>query len=829
VASTIAQIEADIQAAVAPGFRNRLLARGEARSIIWRDGELPEDAPEFSALLTYDLLSYGYSLLGLGLRLRELGGSEDLARLAFENAAGALEAVILKGDRDPERGFHHFIAAAAYHLGRFSARAYSLLMNNIEHANNSPIERLLSLLILRRFDDLENELISSRVNGAGIDENLVGFLQESAERAGDDDLTSDNDGASYVLEAVDRALTDTFTAGLGIFLLALERGENQLIEQARERLRGGLGVCLELNLVPRWWSFRLTIHLLGDLWESSFHQRLPRGPNLLNAQQWDDLRELLLAILQCRTRAEIELWPSQLEGAARAIDHTDDLVVSLPTSAGKTRIAELCILRCLSLDKRVVFVTPLRALSAQTEVNLRRTFVPLGRSISTLYGSIGSTGFDEDTLRERDIIVATPEKLDFALRSDPSLIDDVGLVVFDEGHMIGLGEREVRYEVQIQRLLKRPDADQRRIVCLSAILPEGDKLEDFVCWLRRDRPGGVVQKDWRPTRLRYGEVSWLGKYARIDVSVGNEDSWVEKFLEPKIPPKGRRTKPFPDDQRELCLATAWRLIEDGQSVLIYCPERRSVDPFASAIVDLNRRGALSSVLRGDGVQLSTALSIGAEWLGASHPILECLKLGVAIHHGALPTPFRKEIERLLQEGVLQLTVSSPTLAQGLNLAATCILFYGLMRNRVRIDTSEFKNVVGRAGRAYVDVEGLALYPMFDRIGWRRGRWRELTSEAQGREMESGLVRLVITLIRRMIKKLDATNLQQVIDYVMNNAAAWEFTKLPEESLEGTSASRRQWEQHIATLDTAILSLLGDHEIPDAEVGAKLDEILSSSL
>ena len=45
-------------------------------------------------------------------------------------------------------------------------------------------------------------------------------------------------------------------------------------------------------------------------------------------------------------------------------------------------------------------------------------------------------------------MVGTPEKLDFALRNDPSLIDDVGLVVLDEGHMIGLNEREINYEVQ---------------------------------------------------------------------------------------------------------------------------------------------------------------------------------------------------------------------------------------------------------------------------------------------------------------------------------------------------------------------------------------------
>jgi replicative superfamily II helicase len=152
------------------------------------------------------------------------------------------------------------------------------------------------------------------------------------------------------------------------------------------------------------------------------------------------------------------LWPSQIEAASRAVNQTDNLVVSLPTSAGKTRIAELSILRCLAGGRRAIVVTPLRALSAQTEATLQRTFGPLGKTISALYGSIGVSGFDEDAIRGRDIVVATPEKLDFALRNDPSLLDDVGLLVFDEGHMIGSGEREVRYEVQIQRLLRRQDA-----------------------------------------------------------------------------------------------------------------------------------------------------------------------------------------------------------------------------------------------------------------------------------------------------------------------------------------------------------------------------------
>ena len=134
-----------------------------------------------------------------------------------------------------------------------------------------------------------------------------------------------------------------------------------------------------------------------------------------------------------RKRSEIDLWPSQLRVVEQIFSGTNDLVISLPTSAGKTRIAELSILACLAQGRRAVHITPLRALSAQTERILERTFTPLGVRVSSLYGSMGTSDIDEDALRTSDIVVATPEKLDFALRSDPSVLDDVGVVILDEG------------------------------------------------------------------------------------------------------------------------------------------------------------------------------------------------------------------------------------------------------------------------------------------------------------------------------------------------------------------------------------------------------------
>ena len=826
-------IAADIVEAATAGFRGRLIARGQARAIIWSDGALPPDAPAFAPQLSYDLHSYGYALLGLGLRLRELGGDAAQARTALEQAATALEAVIAKGNRqEVDRDFHFIMAAASYHLAHLSARAYSLLAIVEADENFAPTERVLALLMRRNFRALRANVLDYRASGEGSDARIAADIQTKLDQA---EAAADlaDGGDEFLFDGLDTALNDAFMAAMSLFLLALERGEQPLLDQALERLRTGLAICSELNMLPQWWSHRIAIHLLSDLWSNTFHEKVPLQPSGGDAADWPRLRELFIALLQRRPKAEVDLWPSQIEAATRAADQSDDLVVSLPTSAGKTRIAELCILRCLAGGKRVVFITPLRALSAQTETTLQSTFGPLGKTISALYGSIGVSGFDEDAIRERDIVVATPEKLDFALRNDPSLLDDVGLLVFDEGHMIGLNEREVRYEVQIQRLLRRADAHDRRIVCLSAILPDGDQLDDFAGWLRRDHPGGLIKHDWRPTRLRFGEVVWSSPCARLNLRVGDERPWVQRFLvgaaPPNwVPPKRRRTNLFPCDQRELCLATAWRLVEDGQTVLIFCPERRSVEPFADVIVDLHERGALNSLLEADPIVLNTAIALGEEWLGPDSAILKCLRLGVALHHGALPTAYRKEIERLLRDNVLKVTISSPTLSQGLNLSATAVVMHSLHRFGERIDISEFKNVIGRAGRAYVDVEGIVLFPMLDDIAKKRRNWEALINDLGARNMESGLVQLVAALLSRMRARIGG-ELSQLVEYVVNNAAAWTFPEVANEKPEDRGRALADWEQHVATLDTAILGLIGENDIPDEGVEAALDDILQSSL
>lgn len=756
---TIDELTAFLATATTDGILGRLLYRGAAWSLMRVEGVLPPNAPPLGATIETDLAEHGFALLRGAMALRAQAGASELTSKAFERAANAFEALVRNGDpQAPDRGFRRMIAAAAYHLAGFSAVAYSLFNETAGDLNASPGETAIRHLILRDLGQLR------------------GFVREWL----DDDVHSDKQIAEAlrgeepdVDEVLATILNTTICRALAHFDFALETGEPEPIETARALLATAVRLADNAENVPIWWISNLCRHLIDDLWQHSLHQTLPTEPPEGTEERYSDLRRLFISSLFARKTSEVELWPSQREAARRSTDVTDDLVVALPTSAGKTRVAEIAALMTLSSARRVLIVTPLRALSAQTERSFRKTFAPLGFSVSSLYGASGLSAGDEDALRTREIIIATPEKLDFALRSDSSVIDDVGLIVLDEGHMIGPSEREIRYETLVQRLLRRADANERRIVCLSAILPSGDELDDLTAWIRSDEPGEPVRSDWRPTRQRFGALTWRGNDGLLRLDLDDDGPFLDKFVVEK-PALGREKKPYPRKNSHLALFAAWEFASQGKRTLIFSTQANWVESYGKQVVDLCKRGYLDSLLE-DEASIARALEVGKEWLGEDHPAVACLKAGVAIHHGRLPSPFLRELEALLSEGVLKVIVASPTLSQGLNLNAAVLLVPALYRASEKIKGEEFANVAGRAGRAFVDVEGLILHVMFDKIDWRKKEWQKLVASAKARSLKSGLIQIVAEILDRLSRE-GVLDRDDAWEYLANAREAWRSPK-----------------------------------------------------
>jgi len=794
-----------------PNARDNLLAKGLSRGFIWNQGILPDGAPNYGPQLTGNLLDYGYSILIKAIQLRSAGEEIVLAKESMKYAAECIESAVRRGPLEQSNGFHSIVSACAFHIAGYAARSFCLLEGDDGTQNLSTIEQFLKKLIRKELGDLRIQAYNYLRDESNQDSGLVKVLSEGNWEESKD-----------IVDLLVLALARNYVTAMAIFEYALRFGDTDEFQNSRELLLSGLEICSQTAHVPQWWIHKLTLLLIDDLWQNTLHECLP---DPLNDPNWTTLRRKFISVQASRNLSEIGLWPSQTQAAKRSWDETDDLVVSLPTSAGKTKIAELCILRALSLGKRAIYVTPLRALSAQIEHRLARSFRPLNFQVSSLYGSSGVAGMDISTLKKDHVVVSTPEKLDFALRQDPTILDDVGVVVLDEGHMIGLGNREIRYEVLVQRLLRRTDSASRRIVCLSAIFSSGESFSDFTEWLRSDATGTAVHSNWKPTRRRVAILHWFEKSGKLDFYQDDDfdKAFIPRFLTPTAPSSRSRKLPFPKDQAELTVKSTFRLVESGHKVLVYCPQKRSVESLGSLILTLHKQHLIPNVLL-DSQAISKAEVIGHEWLGENHVALQCLRLGIGIHHGSLPRPFLAEVEKLLDEKALPIVIASPTMAQGVDLTCSAIVFHSIYSFGDRIISNmDYANVIGRVGRAFVDLDGLVVFPIFKPKLSKLKLVDRLVTSADKREMESGLVQLIESLLRRLQRHFDLSS-DDFIDYILN---AHEFSWIVQ--AETDDEKDIPFSELLDSFDNAILSTIEDLDTDISNIADLLDQSLQNSL
>ncbi len=317
---------------------------------------------------------------------------------------------------------------------------------------------------------------------------------------------------------------------------------------------------------------------------------------------------------------------------------------------------------------------------------------------------------------------------------------------------------------------------------------------------------------------------WENANARYELKIDEQTvAFVPKFLSRKVKkgPRGGKTH-FPSTRNELAIATAWRLALEKNSVLIYCPERRSVNALAKQILRAHDCGFLDPLPVADQATLKRAVLLGQEWLG-DHPVVRCLALGVAIHHAVLPKPFLRVLDALIRERNVNVVIASPTLARGLNISASCVIFQALARydaaakKPLQISSEEFGNVSGRAGRAYVDVDGQVLGMCFSYDDVLK--WNALLKEREKLSLESGLIGIAARLFGQLSARIGAK--AEDLEFIANTSDIWTTPVSSDDEA-------REWEETVAILDAALLSLLGETECEPEELAAQLDAVLGSS-
>ncbi|MFJ8785820.1 DEAD/DEAH box helicase [Streptomyces sp. NPDC102476] len=475
-------------------------------------------------------------------------------------------------------------------------------------------------------------------------------------------------------------------------------------------------ILLQASVVDTWTLVDSLAHAVEDIVATSPWLLLRR------ASTWSRTWERYLRALIVSDRPLTQVWPSQRTALdAGLLDaRAHNLTVTMPTSAGKTHIAEWAILHALAdtgeahgsplglilrfLDPPLaVYVVPTRALAAQVERHLAASLELVGLRVSSLFGGAEHVRYENQLLDHTDVLVVTTEKLDLLLRNTPELAGRLRLVLVDEGHSIDRSARGLRLEMVLTRI--RRTTQQARIVLLSAVLPNG---EDIARWLEPTAHGTNHAKiDWSPSQLRTGIFFWQGQ--EKDGQTGSihygtaqgRDFFVPKVLTRRL----TRTRLFPRDLKDVAALLALHFERLGP-VLISTTQPAYAQAAARALqtaLDKTDTPVLGGRNQSD-QRLALSERI-AEHLGAEHELTVMVTQGIAYHHGTVPQPVRHLLERAYRDGALRLLCATSTLSQGMNLPVKTVLVHSTWRNQEQIGVREFWNAAGRAGRAFQETEG----------------------------------------------------------------------------------------------------------------------------
>jgi len=407
------------------------------------------------------------------------------------------------------------------------------------------------------------------------------------------------------------------------------------------------------------------------------------------------------------------LLPPQYKAIARhrLLTSSENAIVALPTSTGKTLLGELCLVAALQQQSGMAcYVAPYIALGRQVaewlEEHIPETF--------RIYRMIG--GFREEALaldHPMGIIVATPERLDAMLRATPDLIAHLRCVVWDEAHVVQNGVRGVRLEGIITRMrLLQERGNPLRLVLLSAVLSQHETLRQ---WMAAPE-ATVITDTWRPTARRlalwreHGSLTWyvgddpIRRSGTVSHStIGQlELPWPESGFYATANP-GQLRKQEPLVHANVAYLAEVLVQRYGRSILCVCATRESTRKVAAALA--RRFPPIEP--------LPQSISAAIAQIEKRHrfllPLCDLLRRGVAFHNATVPYAIRQSIEDAVRERDLIAVAATTTLAEGVDLPFRFTILVDWLTwqggKQRPISSLLFRNVAGRCGRAGEFTEG----------------------------------------------------------------------------------------------------------------------------
>ncbi|RIA98531.1 rRNA-processing arch domain-containing protein [Glomus cerebriforme] len=396
------------------------------------------------------------------------------------------------------------------------------------------------------------------------------------------------------------------------------------------------------------------------------------------------------------------------EHAISCIERSESVLVSAHTSAGKTVIAEYAIAQSLKNKQRVIYTSPIKALSNQKYRELQHDFKDVGLM----------TG-DVTLNSSASCIVMTTEILRSMLYRGSEILREVAWVIFDEIHYMRDKARGVVWEETIIML-----PNNVHFVFLSATIPNAMEFAEWICKLH-EQPCHVVYTDFRPTPLQHYMYpdGGNGIYMVLDEKgVFNEEHFQEVLSQ--LPEDVTRNENF--NKRKISDApNVYKIIKTCMlkgfnPVIAFAFGKKQCEILARqmSIMDFNNDDEKELVKK----VFENAIDLLPEEdrrLPSFHNMLPLLERGIGVHHSGL-LPFMKEVvELLFQEGLLKVLFATETFAMGLNMPARTVVFCELDKfdgtKRRPMTSGEYIQMSGRAGRRGLDERGYVMLNIESKI------------------------------------------------------------------------------------------------------------------
>ena len=398
------------------------------------------------------------------------------------------------------------------------------------------------------------------------------------------------------------------------------------------------------------------------------------------------------------------------------LENHQSVLVSAHTSAGKTVVAQYAIAMSLRDHQRVIYTSPIKALSNQKY-----------RELSEQFNDVGLMTGDVTINVNASCIVMTTEILRNMLYKGSEIIKEIAWVIFDEVHYMRDKIRGVVWEETMILL-----SNKINYVFLSATIPNA---REFAMWISliKNQPCNVIYTEFRPVPLMH--YVYPSNSDDIILVVDDKGNFKEDNFNKALAQVSTREEDNNYNNKNILNQLSnqsqekkIRTEEEDIKALVDLITENDLDPAIIFCFSKEKCESLAKNLKKSGINLTTeeekktieeificailTLSEEDQNIPQIKSMLNLLKLGIGIHHGGMIPLIRECVELIFQSGLIKILFSTETFSMGLNMPAKTVVFTEIEKfdgNKNRYLTGgEYIQMSGRAGRRGLDEKGIII-------------------------------------------------------------------------------------------------------------------------